>query len=141
MYKQQEWYNGTKTLEALGSLAFSSLADRGSYDLGTKICQELLVKFAKLASTTAAAREVMDGHKPDMTYRTFERLMRDRSKPIEIVKKVSEESFMQAESGDGNLLSREDIKKRSDEVVTEGLAALEYKPPPPPAKKKFKFKK
>lgn len=81
---------------------------------GTKIIPELVKKFTKLAQTS---KDLLKGSERDEGYKMFETLMHHSTKSVDIFKAISKESLIETVFVDPHLLSRDDIKKQSEEIV------------------------
>lgn len=81
---------------------------------GTKIIPELVKKFTKLAQT---AKDLLKGSERDEGYKMFETLMHHSTMSVDLFKAISKESLIETVFVDPHLLSRDDIKKQSEEIV------------------------
>ncbi|CAH1169966.1 unnamed protein product [Phaedon cochleariae] len=104
----------------------------------TKIIPELIAKFSKLAT---GAKEILSGSTMEEGYRMFESMMRERSNFVQVDTKISEESLIETVFADAHVLTRDDIKKQSAELVAANQNVDDFKPVASSKKKKFRFKK
>lgn len=81
---------------------------------GTKIIPDLVKKFSKLAQNS---KDLMKGSQRDEAYKLFEHLMFQSTKSIQEFQAITEESLIETVFIDPHVLSRDDIKKQSEEIV------------------------
>lgn len=98
---------------------------------------ELAGKFSKLA---ANAKEFLTGRDLEEGYCMFELMMNDRMKKLQIEEVFSEESLIETVFMDSHVLSRDDIKKQSAEIVALNAVSEDVQPDRRSKKKRFKFK-
>lgn len=103
---------------------------------GTKLIPELVSKFAKLA---ANSKDLLSGSGIEEGYRIFEQYMQDRSKKYVPNVAISEESLVETIFTDTHVLSRDDIKKQSAEIVALNAVSEDFQPVRKSKRKKFKF--
>lgn len=90
-----------------------------------KIIPELVKKFTKLAQT---AKDFLKKEERDDGYKTFETLMHESTKTLVEYQVISEESLIDSIFMDPSVLSRDDIKKQSDEIVQANLVSDDMMP-------------
>ncbi|KAJ8924673.1 hypothetical protein NQ315_000824 [Exocentrus adspersus] len=102
---------------------------------GTKIIPELIQKFGKLINNS---KEAATDQQMDEGYKIFEHMMYERSKMSQVDDVISEESLIETILLDAQVLSRDDIKIQSVEIVAMN-SIDEDLIPVPKSKKKRKF--
>ncbi|XP_023012491.1 uncharacterized protein [Leptinotarsa decemlineata] len=105
---------------------------------GTKIIPELITKLSKLV---AYSKEIISGTTMEEGFKMFEAMMHDRSRPLHIDAVISEESLIETVFLDSHVLTHDDIKKQSAEIVAANLVTDEFNVAATAKKKKLPLKK
>lgn len=108
-------YNGRPSAKKIKYLeqGLPPMPDEEEID-GTKIIPDLVKKFSKLAQNS---KDLMKGSQRDEAYKLFEHLMFQSTKSIQEFQAITEESLIETVFIDPHVLSRDDIKKQSEEIV------------------------
>ncbi|KAJ8962954.1 hypothetical protein NQ314_005671 [Rhamnusium bicolor] len=100
---------------------------------GTKIIPELVTKFTKLINNS---KEELTELEMEDGYKIFEVMMYERTKLSQIDTVMSEESLIETVFLDASVLSRDDIKNQSAEIVAINSIDPDLIPAAPKKKKK-----
>ncbi|CAH1955951.1 unnamed protein product [Acanthoscelides obtectus] len=104
---------------------------------GVKMIPELQAKFSRLA---ANAKEILTGTALENGYKVFEHMIKARTQLVEADIVMSEESLIEAVFLDSSVLTRDDVKKKSAEIVAMNAVDEEQQlAVMPKRRKKFKF--
>lgn len=125
-----------KTVLRYSKAKLPSFIDEEPID-GTKLIPELITKFSKLAANT---KDLLKGVDLEEGYRSFEYMLQDRIKKVHIDEVASEESLIETVFLDTHVLTRDDVKKQSAEIVALNAISDEFMPIRSTKKKRFKFK-
>ncbi|ERL88196.1 uncharacterized protein LOC109544771 [Dendroctonus ponderosae] len=108
-------YNGKPSAKKIKYLeqGLPPIPDEEEID-GSKIIPDLVKKFSKLAQSS---KDLLKGSERDEAYKLFEHLMYQSTKTIKEFQAISEESLIETVFIDPHVLSRDDIKKQSEEIV------------------------